>query len=284
MSKTPSKSPEDLAPPNLIGGAVAHPAQPAGMAEPDLIPEPIRVPLSALTDALRDGWRDFCRAPAFGLFFAAFYVLGGLVIAMVAFVTGREWLLMPFILGFPLLAPFAAVGLYEVSRRIELGLPLDWRAILGVVWAQKDRQVPSMAMVILLLFMFWVFVAHTTFALFMGLSALTNITSSPEVLFEGRGLVMLAVGTGIGAIFAGVLFAITVIGLPLILDREVDLISAIIASFRAVAENKGVMLIWGLVIAALLFAAIIPLFLGLLVVLPVLGHASWHLYRRVMPD
>lgn len=287
MSQSPTQ-------PHSLGGdplaaarePLSHPAEVSALTEdgPDPIPEPARLPLGAIGASLRDGWRDFCRAPAFGLFFAAFYVLGGLVMASVALVTGREWLLMPFVLGFPLLAPFAAVGLYEVSRRIELGMPLDWRAVLGVVWAQKDRQVPSMAMVILLLFMFWVFVAHTTFALFMGLSALTNITSSPEVLFQGRGLVMLGVGTCIGAVFAGVLFAVTVVGLPLILDREVDLISAIIASFRAVGENPGLMLIWALLIALLLFAAIIPLFLGLFIVLPVLGHASWHMYRRLMPD
>ncbi|AGT07810.1 DUF2189 domain-containing protein [Paracoccus aminophilus] len=251
---------------------------------PDPIPDHAILGFDAIPGALRDGWRDFRRAPGFGLFFASFYVLGGLVLVAVAAATGREWLLMPFIVGFPLIAPFAAVGLYEVSRRIELGEVLDWRAILRTVVAQKDRQVPSMAMVILLLFMFWVFVAHTIFALFMGVSALTNITSSPEVLFGTQGLAMLAVGTCVGAGFAGVLFAITVVGLPLILDREVDLISAIIASFQAVAANLGVMLLWGLVITGLLFLAILPLFLGLFIVLPVLGHASWHMYRRLLPD
>ena len=251
---------------------------------PDPIPDHAVITAAAVPSALAAGWRDFRRAPAFGLFFSAFYVLGGLMMAAVAFAFGNEWLLMPFIVGFPLLAPFAATGLYEVSRRIELGEPLDWPAVLRVVVAQKDRQVPSMAMVILLLFMFWVFVAHTTFALFMGLSSLTNISSSPGILLEGRGLVMLAVGTVVGAGFAGVLFSVTVVGLPLILDREVDLISAIIASFQAVLDNKGVMLLWGIVIAGLLFAAILPLFLGLLVVLPVLGHASWHMYRQLMPE
>ncbi len=251
---------------------------------PDEIPLPDVIGFDAIAAALVAGWRDFRRAPAFGLAFAGFYVLGGLVLTAVASAAGQEWWLMPFVVGFPLIAPFAAVGLYEVSRRIEAGQPLIWREVLSVVVAQKDRQVPTMAMLVLLMFMFWVFVAHTTFALFMGVSSLTNITSSPELLWQGRGLVMLAVGTLIGAGFAAVLFSITVVGLPLILDREVDLVSAIIASFQAVGTNLPVMLAWALVIAALLFLGILPMFLGLFIVLPVLGHASWHMYRRLMPD
>lgn len=250
----------------------------------DRIPDPALIGIEAIGDSLRAGWRDFRRAPAFGLFFSLFYVLGGLVLAAVALAMGQEWWLIPFVVGFPLIAPFAAVGLYEVSRRIESGLPLDWRSVVGVVFAQKDRQVPSMAMVILLMFMFWVFVAHTTFAMFMGVQSLTNVTSSPELLLQGRGLVMLAVGTVIGAGFAAVLFAMTVAGLPLLLDREVDFISAIIASIGAVMANPLVMILWAAVIAAILFAGILPLFLGLFVALPVLGHASWHMYRHLLPD
>ena len=251
---------------------------------PDALPDPVRIDTGAIGVALAAGWRDFMRAPAFGLLFSAFYVAGGLVLAAVAFASGQEWWLMPFILGFPLIAPFAAVGLYEVSRRLEAGEPLDWPAVAGVVFAQKDRQIPSMAMVILLMFMFWVFVAHTIFALFMGLSALTNITSSPEILLQGRGLLMLAVGTLIGAGFATALFCFTVVGLPLLLDREVDFVTAIVTSCRAVAKNPVTMLLWAAIIAAILFAATLPLFLGLFIALPVLGHASWHMYRQLMPD
>jgi uncharacterized membrane protein len=153
--------------------------------------------------------------------------------------------------------------------------------VLGVVFAQKDRQLPSMAMVILLMFMFWVFVAHTTFALFMGMSALTNITSSPQAILEGNGPVMLLVGTAIGAIFALALFSFTVVGLPLLMEREVDFISAIITSVKSVTTNPVTLFIWGTVIAGLLFLGMIPLFLGLFIALPVLGHASWHMYRRL---
>lgn len=253
-------------------------------AHPDDLPEPQSVALADLFRALALGWRDFCRAPVFGLLFAAFYVLGGWVLGSVALASGREWWLIPFILGFPLIAPFAAVGLYEVSRRIEAGEALDTARVLRVVFEQRQRQIPSMAMVILLMFMFWVFVAHTVFALFMGVSALTNISTSPQVLLGGRGLVMLLTGTGIGAVFAAVLFSFTVIGLPLLLEKEVDFITAIITSCGAVAMNPGVMTVWAVLIAGGLFLAILPGFLGLLIVMPVLGHASWHVYRRVMPD
>lgn len=250
---------------------------------PDELPEPQEIGMDAIGASLRDGWRDFRRAPAFGLLFSALYVAGGLVLVAVARASGQDWWLIPFILGFPLIAPFAAVGLYEVSRRIEAAEPLDWRAVTRVIMAQRNRQIPSMAMVILLLFMFWVFVAHTVFALFMGVSALTNITSSAAVLLQGRGLVMLASGTVIGAGFAAVLFCITVVGLPLLLERKVDFITAIITSFQAVGRNLQVMLVWAGLIAGLLALAILPLFLGLFIVLPVLGHASWHMYRRLMP-
>lgn len=280
----PNPLPDPTRPPMPDPMPDPGPAEARASGEADEIPPPALIGFDAIGGALRDGWRDFRRAPGFGLFFSAFYVAGGLVLSAVALAAGQEWWLIPFVVGFPLIAPFAAVGLYEVSRRIEAGEALDWLSVMGVVFAQKDRQVPSMAMVILLMFMFWVFVAHTIFALFMGLQALTNIMSSPDLMLQGRGLVMLTVGTAIGAGFAAVLFSITVAGLPLILDREVDFISAIIASFGAVAANPGVMLAWAVVVAVLLFAGIVPLFLGLFIALPVLGHASWHMYRRLIPD
>ncbi|WP_415182566.1 DUF2189 domain-containing protein [Phaeovulum sp.] len=251
---------------------------------PSTLPQVQEVPLAAIADVLRAGLRDFMRAPAFGIFFSTVYVVGGMVLYLVVAMAGQEWWLIPFVVGFPLLAPFAAIGLYEVSRRIETGKPLFWREVLGVIFAQKDRQIPSMSMVILLMFMFWVFVAHTIFALFMGVASLTNITSSLGVLMTGNGPLMLAIGTGIGAGFALALFSFTVVGLPLLLDREVDFITAIVTSIEAVRANLVTMAAWGCTIAGLLFLGMVPLFWGLFVVLPVLGHASWHMYRRLMAD
>lgn len=248
---------------------------------PSPLPEINQIAPAVIPGVLRAGWADFLRAPLFGLFFSAVYVGGGVMLYLVFGRGGQEWWLMPFILGFPLLAPFAAIGLFEVSRRLEVGEDLAWGKVLGVVFSQKDRQLPSMAMVILLMFMFWVFVAHATFALFMGVASLTNITSSPEVIFTGNGPIMLTVGTIIGAGFALALFSFTVVGLPLLMEREVDFISAIITSVQAVTGNPVSLGLWGATIAILLFAGMVPLFLGLFITLPVLGHASWHMYRRL---
>ncbi|MDJ0994287.1 MAG: DUF2189 domain-containing protein [Dinoroseobacter sp.] len=232
--------------------------------------------------ALSSGWADFKKAPAFGLFFSAVYVLGGLAMVYILMATGKTWATLPIIVGFPLIGPFAAVGLYEVSRRLQKGEPLDWREILGVVVNERSRQMPSIAAVILIFFLFWNFLAHMIFALFLGLQVMTNVSSSFDVFLTANGLMMLLVGTAVGAVLSFILFAITVVSLPLLLDAEVDFVTAMIKSFSAVTENLGVMLIWALIVASLLLLAMLPAFLGLFIVLPLLGHATWHLYQRVL--
>ena len=232
--------------------------------------------------ALREGAADFARAPAFGLFFAAFYVVGGLVIFLQLKVLAQSWWVIPIGLGVPLLGPFAAVGLYEVSRRLEAGRPLVWPEILGVVTRQANRQIPSLAVVVILIFLFWIYAAHLVFALFFGLKAMTNIMSSWEILWTADGLTMLAVGTAVGAVLSFVLFAITVIGLPLLLDREIDVVTAMVTSFQCVLRNPGPMLAFGALAGGFMLLGMLPYFLGLFVVLPVLGHATWRLYRKAV--
>jgi uncharacterized membrane protein len=151
-----------------------------------------------------------------------------------------------------------------------------------VVWAEKNRQIPSIAVVIVVFFLFWNFLAHMIFALFMGLSTMTDVSSSLAVFLTPNGLAMLAVGTAVGAVFATLLFSITVVSLPLMMDREIDFVTAMIVSFGTVQASPVVMLGWGFFIAVLVFLAMLPGFLGLLIVLPVLGHATWHLYRRAL--
>ncbi|QYK43292.1 MAG: DUF2189 domain-containing protein [Paracoccaceae bacterium] len=235
-----------------------------------------------LADSLRAGWQDFRRAPAFGLFFAAVYVAGGWLIFWALTTKGALWWTLPAAAGFPILGPFVACGLYEVSRRIEAGERLDWPGVLGVVLRQKDRQIPAMAAVVVVFFLFWNFLAHMIFALFLGLSTMTNVTSSLAVFLTREGVMMLTVGTMVGAVFAGTLYALTVVSLPMLLDREVDFVTAMITSVSVVLANPLVMGLWGAGIALSLFVAMLPWFLGLFVVLPVLGHASWHVYRRAL--
>lgn len=249
---------------------------------PSTIPDIRPLSRADIPALLRAGWNDYRRAPAFGLFFSLVYVMGGLVLWWGFVASGNELWFIPVAVGFPILAPFAAVGLYEVSRRLEMGEPLDWGAVLGCVWRQKDRQIPSMSVVILLVFMFWVFVAHTVFALFFGLQSITNSTFA--MLMTPNGLAMLAVGSIVGGIMAAMFYSLTVVSLPLLLDKEVDFVTAMITSFQAVAAAPVAMFGWGAIIGAALFAGMVPMFLGLFVVMPVLGHASWHLYRRVLPD
>lgn len=229
---------------------------------------------------LRAGVQDFRQAPQFGLFFSAVYVVGGF--AMIWLGAGHVTWTLATSLGFPLIAPFAAAGLYEVSRRLEKGDPLDWRGVLGIVWQERTRQLPWLGALIVVYFLFWTFLAHMIFALFMGLSTMTNISQSFDVFLTPNGLTMIAVELGVGAVLAFLLFSLTVMSLPMVLDREVDFVTAMLTSLAAVRANLPVMLVWAALIAVLSVVALIPWFLGLIVVLPVLGHATWHLYRRTL--
>ncbi len=250
--------------------------------DPAPLPRIGRVTLHELWTCLAKGVADFRRAPAFGLFFSAVYVVGGFGMLWIG--AGHVTWTLATALGFPLAAPFAAVGLCEVSRRLEADQPLVWSEVLGVVWAERGRQIPWMGALIVFYFLFWTFLAHIIFALFMGLSAITNISTDLSVLWTAAGLRMIAAEVVVGAVLAFLLFSLTVVSLPLLLEREVDFVTAMILSVRTVNENLAVMLVWAGVIASLTFLALVPWFLGLVVVLPVLGHATWHLYRRALYD
>lgn len=235
-----------------------------------------------LRAALAAGWRDFRAAPVFGLFFGGVYVAAGLFLGLALMRWGEVAWLVPAAAGFPLLGPFVAVGLYEVSRRREEGKPITWRAVLGALGGRGDEQILSMGVIVFVAFGFWLIVAHSIFAIFMAGSGLGG--GSLALFVTPAGLAMLAVGSLVGALMALAFYAITVVSLPMLVDREVDFLTAIIVSLATVRSNRAVMLGWAATIAVLLFVALLPLFLGLLVVLPVLGHATWHLYRRAVRE
>lgn len=233
-----------------------------------------------LRAALAAGWRDFTACPVYGLFFGAIYVVAGLFLYYALFNWGAVVWLIPAAAGFPLLAPFVAVGLYEVSRRRELGQPMSWSVVLGALRGRGDEQILSMGVIVFVAFGFWLMIAHGIFAVFM---AESGIGSESLALFTTTaGIMMLAVGTIVGAVMALAFFSITVMSLPMLVDREADFLTAIIVSLGAVRSNRFVMVTWAVWIAIGLFIAILPLFLGLLVALPVFGHATWHLYRRAV--
>lgn len=252
------------------------------VTHPPAVPEINLVDASDLKASLALGWRDFRRAPVLGLAFSAVYVLGGWLITWAMTAKGQVWWTLPASAGFPILGPFVACGFYEISRRLEAGEPLVASEIIGVIFRQKDRQIPAIAAVIVVYFLFWNFLSHMIFALFLGNATMTNVSSSLAVFLSPQGLSMLAFGTLVGAGFATLLFCLTVVSLPMLLDREVDFVTAMLTSFALVRENPRIMLSWGALIAICLFLGMLPAFLGLLVVLPLFRHASWHLYRRAI--
>ena len=252
------------------------------MQPPSKVPDINTVTFGMLKGAIKAGWGDFMAYPLFGLFFGGVYFLGGILIWYVTSVTGNTYWFMILGFGFPLIGPFLAVGLYEISRCRERSEVPTWGRLLGMAYRQKNRQFPSIIVVILFIFMIWTFAGHMIFAVFMGLSTMTNISSSYDVFLTVNGMTMLAVGSVVGAFLAGLIYAITVMGLPLLLDRELDFVTAMIVSFQTVFQNLAVMVVWGLCIVGVLMLAMLPFFLGLLVALPVLGHASWHLYRAAL--
>ena len=236
-----------------------------------------------LNICLRKGISDFRKAPLFGLFFGAVFAFGGIFVIQSMFVWGKVWMIYPVIIGFPLIGPFAAVGLYEVSRRLESGLPLSWNAILLVVWQQTGRELKWMAFVMLFIFWMWMYQVRLLLALILGNLSFPSWEKFFQVITTTtEGWTFIVIGHVVGAFLSLLLFSVTVVSVPLLLDREEDFITAIITSIKTVFGSPFVMLSWGLFVSLTVIISFIPAFLGLLIVLPVLGHTTWHIYKKAV--
>ena len=229
------------------------------------------------------GMQDFRSAGLTSALFGIAYAIGGIIVILTAAWSNLTWISYPLATGFALIGPFAAVGLYDISRRLEAGTPLRLSEIMGVVWAQHRREIGWMAFVVLFVFTAWMYQVRLLLALFIGFEPIASYADFFHALFTTpNGLIFLAVGHVVGAILAVILFSLSVISFPILLDRDIDFITAMITSVQTVVKNPLPMLGWAFVVVMLLIAASLPMFLGLVVVLPILGHATWHIYRMAI--
>lgn len=256
------------------------PAAPAVMRKDPVVRA---VTVAEIVESLAEGMRDFQSAPIYGLVFGGLYALGGILIVVSAFALGVGYLAYPLAAGFALIGPFVAVGLYEVSRRRETGEPQSWSAVITTIFAQGRRELGWMAFVTLFIFVVWMYQIRLLIALMLGLKSFASLQDFLVVVATTpEGWIFLIVGHVFGAVLSLVLYSLTVVSFPLLLDRDVDFVTAMITSVRAVVASPGPMIGWAAVVVILMIVACVPAFLGLLVVLPVLGHATWHLYRRIV--
>jgi uncharacterized membrane protein len=235
-----------------------------------------------VVEALIRGLRDFQSAPRLGLLFGTLYATGGIAILACLGALRMTYLAYPLAAGFAIIGPFVALGLYEVSRRLERGEAISLASIWKTV--KSRREIAWMAFVTVFVLVVWMYQVRLLLALFLGNAG--SFASIDEflrvVLTTNEGLIFLAVGNVIGAALSLILFSLTVVSFPLLLERDVDFVTAMITSLRAVAASPLPMLGWAALVAILLILSALPMFLGLIVTLPVLGHTTWHLYRRVV--
>jgi uncharacterized membrane protein len=257
---------------HLFGEAVSYPIRKIG--------------LSDLREVLRLGWEDFQAMPSHAVVVCLIYPVLGLVLFRMVLGHSVLPLLFPLAAGFALIGPFAAIGLYELSRRRERGEEVEaWDAI-KVLRAPSFGAMLELGVLLLVLFGVWIGVANAIYVAIFGHAAAASIPDfATRVLTTPEGWSLIIVGCGVGFLFAVVALCVSVVSFPLMLDRHATAIDAIRTSLWAVMKNPVAMAAWGLIVAALLVIGSIPLFVGLAVVLPVLGHATWHLYRKVVePD
>lgn len=252
------------------------------------LPQPLRpvvntITAQDITDALKDGFADFLARPVMSGFFGLFYAVFGLFFVWSLIWLEQLWMITPAVIGFPLIAPFAAAGLYEMSRRMQRNEAFGWSDIMTVMARQRRREMGWMAVVTLFVFWIWVYQVRLWLAVILKDASFSSFGGFLDVVFfTWDGWMFLAIGTAAGAGLCAVLFTLTVVAMPILLDRELDFVTAMLTSVRAVLENPVVMLTWAAIISVTMLISLAPAFLGLIFTLPILGHTTWHLYRRVV--
>jgi uncharacterized membrane protein len=264
-----SQSIDNLNPPS--------PEVPAGRAK---LPVVNTVGMDDLLGALGAGINDFRTAPSYGLFFGGIYAGGGWLLIMMLLYLDLPYLVYPLAAGFALIAPFVACGFYVVSQRLEDDEPLNWSVVLGTVRIMCGQELGWMALVTGFSLFIWMDIAALLSFGFMGFQ-LFSFSDLVELIFTTPlGLMFLFVGNLAGAIIAFAVFSYSVVSIPMLFHRKVDFVTAMITSVRLVIHNPRVMAVWCIIIAALMAVSLLSGLIGLVVTLPVLGHATWHLYRR----
>ena len=253
---------------------------------PDALNAPIRIRKIEPQDcfaALREGLDDFLAMPTHAVFVGVFYALAGIAIVFLTSFANALHLVFPLAAGFALIGPFFAVGLYEMSRRRERGLHASWRDAFAVTRSPALPSILALGLLLLAIFAAWIGAANLLYARLYGPdppAAFLPFVS--DVLTTGRGWRLIVFGGAIGFGFAALALCLSVVSLPLLLDRDVGLVPALGASLRTARENPEAVALWGMIVAAALILGSLPLFIGLAVVMPVLGHATWRLYRRAI--
>ncbi len=245
-----------------------------------------KIGLADLADALAKGLQHFQAMPTHVVFLCLIYPIIGLVLFRMMFGLELVPLLYPLAAGFALVGPFAAIGLYELSRRRELGLDTSWRHAFDIVHSPSFGGILALGLLLLAIFGVWIGVAHALYVENFGYREPTSLVAfAHAVLTTPEGHNLIIVGNAVGFMFAVLAFMLSVVSFPLMLDRNVGVAVAIATSVRAVIVNPVTMAVWALIITAGLVIGTLALFVGLAIVMPVLGHATWHLYRKVVePD
>jgi uncharacterized membrane protein len=254
----------------------------AGSDASQALPIVRKIRITDLKDALAKGIEDFWAVPTHAIFLSIIYPVAALVLAQLT-LNNLVHLFFPLAAGFALIGPVAALGLYELSRRRELGLELSWTHAFGVRHSASIGGILALGVFLAVIFLAWVAVSEAIYIAIFGYAPPDSIPNFLRQVFTTpEGWTLIVVGNGVGFLFAALVLMMYVVSFPLLLDRDVGAAVAILTSVRVVLKNPVTMATWGLIVAGLLLIGSLPLFIGLAVVMPVLGHSTWHLYRKVV--